>query len=331
MVLPYYFEDDDNFVKEIYRETPRGRGVFIFGSVEDKEIYFTVDTGASTTILAKRIWDSLPDEVHQREIRLDEGPLVGPTGASIASLGRVLVNLRLGDLSLYHYVAVADIQDDCLLGADILLGLKEGPFDLLLSEGRIMWNGINIPCIQQGAQQRRRVECTTDCIVPRSLEDVDVTAKGANSDDSTDILQESNQQMMKRKSQLGVASSLANTSDFNCDSLICQGETIGSVLPLSKVIHLDDSTVDEINNVDEMRGLNEHVKDVHNAQQLTDFTKKFTTDFDEIDDQLKYAFEDDAEEDSFIRPTNEKFNVNERTTLMWTVIRDDGRLWPKLR
>lgn len=61
------------------------------------------------------------------------------------------MTLWLDSVYFSHEVAVADLQDDCLLGADILLGLKDGPFNLLLSENLLVLNKVAIPCIQVGA------------------------------------------------------------------------------------------------------------------------------------------------------------------------------------
>ena len=60
-------------------------------------------------------------------------------------------------------MSVADIHDDCLLGADIL---EEGPFDFHLSENRLQWNGVSIPCIQVRRPVSCMVLCAADYTIP---------------------------------------------------------------------------------------------------------------------------------------------------------------------
>ncbi|KAH3728468.1 hypothetical protein DPMN_054425 [Dreissena polymorpha] len=59
----------------------------------------------------------------------------------------------LGDISLTRKIIVAEIEDDALLGIDILQNDEGGPADLLLSRGVILFQGIEIPCIQVGLKE----------------------------------------------------------------------------------------------------------------------------------------------------------------------------------
>ena len=86
-------------------------------------------------------------------------PLIGPNGKVISSQGKALVKFKLGPVVLDRYVVVADIIDECLLGADIILGLKEGPMDLLLSESKLKWNEMSIPCFNVGDRTEKKVLC----------------------------------------------------------------------------------------------------------------------------------------------------------------------------
>ncbi|KAH3706540.1 hypothetical protein DPMN_065927 [Dreissena polymorpha] len=49
---------------------------------------------------------------------------------------------------MYKELIVAEIEDDVLLGIDILQNDDGGPADILLSKGVIVLKGKNIPCIQ---------------------------------------------------------------------------------------------------------------------------------------------------------------------------------------
>ena len=167
-VLPFYDVELDDVITspEVRRESPKNAGVYVVGQVEDQDIIFTVDTGAGTTVLSEKIWEQLSDEVKNRKRKQMKRPLIGPNGKVISSQGKALVKLKLGPVVLDRYVAVADIIDECLLGADIILGLKEGQMDLLLSESKLKWNEMSIPCFNVGDGTERKVLCVEERIVP---------------------------------------------------------------------------------------------------------------------------------------------------------------------
>ena len=95
---------------------------------------------------------------------------MGPTGSSINIIGKAVVNICMGSVHIQKEVAVANLHDECLLGADILLGLKEGPFDFLLTENRLSWNGHSIPVVQVKPFESRKVMCASRCVVPGNSE-----------------------------------------------------------------------------------------------------------------------------------------------------------------
>jgi len=248
--LPFFNEEK---LDESHIETPKVKGVFISGKVEGKDVFFTVDTGAASTVLSERVWEQLPLDVRHIEESVKPS-LVGPNGAPIKALGRAKLNLQLGPVSLQKFVAVADIQDECLLGADILLGLKEGPFDLLLSESRIKWNGKSFPCIRTGTATLRRVKCIANSTVPGNSEVVvDVALDGGSANE--DLVIEPCPQFQERN-QLVVASSVVNPGNpkslkvrmmnpSTYDVELYCGETVGVISPIDKVQILFSS--DEIN------------------------------------------------------------------------------------
>ena len=80
--------------------------------------------------------------------------------------GHMTLHMNIGGAEIIKKVTVANIHDDCLLGEDILLGLEQGPFDFHLSENRLQWNGISIPCIQVKNSFSCKVLCASDCVIP---------------------------------------------------------------------------------------------------------------------------------------------------------------------
>ena len=126
-----------------------------------------MDTGASCTMLFSRIYNKL---LSPSKLTQCTSNFTGPTGKNILVDGKATVTLLLGEVEIQHDVVVADIQDDCLLGSDILLGRSEGPFNLILSDNILQWNDKSVPCFQVMASGARHVACITDIEVPAHSE-----------------------------------------------------------------------------------------------------------------------------------------------------------------
>ena len=53
-------------------------------------------------------------------------------------------------MKLEAELIVTEIEDECLLGLDILMMREEGPAEIKLAGGEIVMNGTVIPCIRIG-------------------------------------------------------------------------------------------------------------------------------------------------------------------------------------
>ena len=74
-------------------------------------------------------------------------------------------------MKLEEELVVAEIEDEALLGLDILMKGPGGPADIKLSEGIILLNGCTIPCIQNHQPSRlRKVSAADDFQVPARSE-----------------------------------------------------------------------------------------------------------------------------------------------------------------
>ena len=70
-------------------------------------------------------------------------------------------------MKIEQMVIVAEIEEDALIGYDILKGSKGGPADILLSNIKIILYGRDIPIFQVGKHNKtRRVMVADDTIVP---------------------------------------------------------------------------------------------------------------------------------------------------------------------
>ena len=145
------------------RETPRYAGVYVDGQIQGVEVTFTVDTGASTTIVASRVYDKMhPSKRPSIQVSNPVVDLVGADGSSLSCKGRAVFEIDLGPLRLVRELAVATIADEALLGADILQGDQEGPADLLLSEDRMVFRNTSIPIQQVRLPRRKRYARVAD-------------------------------------------------------------------------------------------------------------------------------------------------------------------------
>ena len=107
---------------------------------------FTADTGATRTIISDRVYNRIQPE--KRPQLRKTACLSGACGTRLKELGKANFDITLGDITLEREVIVAEIEDDALLGIDILQNDDGGPADLLLSKGVILLQGKEIPCIQ---------------------------------------------------------------------------------------------------------------------------------------------------------------------------------------
>ncbi|CAC5421845.1 unnamed protein product [Mytilus coruscus] len=97
--------------------------------------------------------------------------LASANGQPLVEKGKAVFNLELGNLSLAKELVVAEIEDEVLLGLDILMKGEMGPADIKLTEGVILLNGVTIPCIQIGQPEPvRKVRAADNFTIPPQSE-----------------------------------------------------------------------------------------------------------------------------------------------------------------
>ena len=99
--------------------------------------------------------------------------LIGASGSAINVRGKATFSLQLGSVNLQVEAIVAEIDDDGLLGVDVLQNSEEGPTDLLLSKGVLRVDSKEVPVIQIGMKSRiRRVTAADHFTIPAQSEAV---------------------------------------------------------------------------------------------------------------------------------------------------------------
>jgi hypothetical protein len=88
-------------------------------------------------------------------------------GKPLKEKGKVTFNIQIGDLKLQRALVVAEMEDDILLGLDILMKGEKGPADIKLPEGVVLLNGFIIPIVQIGhSDSVRKVVSAENVIIP---------------------------------------------------------------------------------------------------------------------------------------------------------------------
>ncbi|XP_053391563.1 uncharacterized protein LOC128554323 [Mercenaria mercenaria] len=187
-------------------------GVYVKGFVEDVPIVFTADTVASKTVISSKVFKSVNQG---RQPALEKSScLIGAGGTTIQECGKAKFTLKLGPLEITSEAIIADIEDEALLGYDVLKGREHGAADILLSKNKIVLDGVEIPCFQVGKNDKtRRVVVADDLNTPGQSEmiiDVYVSRKEEDDfDHEAEYLVEPSEHLAERY-KLAMASTLVN-------------------------------------------------------------------------------------------------------------------------
>ena len=126
---------------------------------------------ASKTIISRRMFESFKPEDRPKLVKTSK--LVGAGGVNIKELGKGKFTIQLGPVSMETEAIVAEIDDDGLLGVDVLQNREGGPTDLLMSKGVLKVEGKDVPIIQVGMKTRvRKVTSADHFVIPAQSEAV---------------------------------------------------------------------------------------------------------------------------------------------------------------
>jgi hypothetical protein len=100
------------------RQRRQSEGVYVKGKIHGIHGTFTIDTGASRTVLSEEIYFKIPET--RRPPLTKSSILVGADGNPLVKLGTAIFYIQLGTLEFEKELVVAQIDDEVLLGLDIL-------------------------------------------------------------------------------------------------------------------------------------------------------------------------------------------------------------------
>ena len=261
--------------EKIRRRKPCSHGVYVKGTVEGVPVLFTADTGATRTVISDRIYNKM--DRAERPILKKSACLTGPGGIPLKELGKAMFRMTLGSLQLDQELYVAEIEDDALLGVDILQNGENGPADILLSKGLIFLNDKEIPCIQVGLEDKaRKVTAANDCTIPGHSEAIiEVYVDRQVQDDildQTDFLIEPTEHFMNAyplqmgaslvdlnwapTSKVRLMNPLPTPVTIRQDAVVGQAEAVHATDSVVKRCEYDESTGDDcaIRRLDQSRG-----------------------------------------------------------------------------
>ncbi|CAC5410263.1 unnamed protein product [Mytilus coruscus] len=132
----------------IARQVLRSDGVYVEGHIQGSEVNFTVDTGAVRTVLSVHAFNKIPHV--NRPILEKSNTLACAHGKPLKELGKAIFEIKLGNLCFSTEMIVANIEDEALLGLDVLMKSQWGPADIKLKDGIILLGGHTIHCTQIG-------------------------------------------------------------------------------------------------------------------------------------------------------------------------------------
>jgi transposase InsO family protein len=139
-------------------------GLFIEARVENESVSLLVDTGASLTIISKKIFDKLSSEHHLDPI---QKPITGASGEALTVYGRTQMLIRVGKKSYNISVAIADIPMDGVLGLDFM---SRNNCMINVSERRIVIGEEIIELVKSGHYGCYRIAVAENINIPSRSE-----------------------------------------------------------------------------------------------------------------------------------------------------------------
>ena len=131
-----------NVDSNVLRQITGCPGIYVSGSVQGIKVQWTTDTGATRSILSKRMFEKIPTESRPKLEKYHS--LTGVNGEPLIELGKALFDIQLGHENFKEEIIVAEIEDDALLGLDILAKRENAPVNIKLHENLITFRGKDI-------------------------------------------------------------------------------------------------------------------------------------------------------------------------------------------
>ncbi|CAG2185458.1 unnamed protein product [Mytilus edulis] len=128
--------------------------------INDYELKAVIDTGAEVTVLSEKVYRNLAKEHHLELKTATRGLLVAEEGKKMSATGITEIEMSLGPLRFTWPVYVAPLNDDLLLGCDII-----DEMDITVNTKR----GIQIKDIWYPCEVKRRENKVLRIVLNKSI------------------------------------------------------------------------------------------------------------------------------------------------------------------
>ena len=143
------------------------RGIFLLGNIGKKAIPMMIDTGASCSVMSRKVYNSIPEHIKPALINKKCG-IRSVSGDLMKCDGVIEYNMEIHGVKIPITFHVADIHDKIILGMSFL---SEFGGTLDTKNGTMVVKGKTIPCIVlNGRPKPRRVYITGEYIIPSGTE-----------------------------------------------------------------------------------------------------------------------------------------------------------------
>ena len=232
-----------------------------------------VDSGASVSILRKEVFDNIPISSRPpiKPVRMN---LLTATGEASQFIGKVDLEIKLGDHIFSHEFLLAEIKDVAILGMDFFMKHK---VDLLFSKGCLKVKGDFIPCFtNKGDAKCCRISVAeTVEIPPESEKIIKGQTCGPVTYDSVGII-ESNENFVEKTGFLVAKVLVQNNKNFvplrvanlSEKPVIIHKNTVAATFePADMIQSVSDQPVRTVTCTNSASGsdIPEHLTDVYNA------------------------------------------------------------------
>lgn len=141
----------------IVKRIARSDGFYLEAKVNGEKTVFTIDTGATKTIISERVYQSISPSCRPKLSKTTG--LTEASGQPLSPLGTAEFTITLHGIQFKADIIVANVEDDGMFGHDLL---SMGEARLLYDEHAMMFWGVHLPCIKVGSTPRIRKFAAAD-------------------------------------------------------------------------------------------------------------------------------------------------------------------------
>ena len=142
-------------------------GYFIPGKVEDKPVLWLLDTGCTTNLIGKHVFDRLPDRLREQVVQSDTHGMMAD-GTTLPFYGVIQLRSRLRELLIEEKLVVSRISEDVILGMPFLANHS---CSIDFHSTRVVVDGRQIKCMERhGRQLTSFVQLVKETTIPPEME-----------------------------------------------------------------------------------------------------------------------------------------------------------------